>query len=235
MKNILFILIAILLLGSCSSRRYSVSVASYKNDVEPALSNKCFVYGQYMNQNSPETKEYCNYIKTVLVGKNYKIVDSRAEADVIVSFNYTTSEPKIVTRTVNVPAFGVVGQSSNTTGAVTISDYSNTVKFNQNTRSKPIYGVTGVRSRQKTATVYDKYFDLDAYASPSKEGVAIWAIKSVNTGRGGYDMGMAFPYILTAVSKYIDKKSGGQKTVVVPFSSSAVKNLKSKTIKNQSK
>jgi len=231
MKTILVYSIAILILGSCSANRYAVSVASYKNDVEPAKSNKCFVYGRDMNKNSPEAKEYCNYIKTILISKKYKIVDTQTEADVIVSFDYIMSDPKIVARTVNMPVFGVVGQSSNTTGTATISDYSNTVRLNQNTRSNPIYGVTGVSSQQQTTTVYDRYFNLDATANPSKEGVAIWAIKSVSTAYG-YDMRRAFPYILTAVSKYIDKKSGERITVYVPISSSAVDKLKAKVIGN---
>lgn len=234
MKTILIYSIVILLLSSCNVHRYVVSVSSYKNDVEPALSNKCFVFAPDMNQNSSETKEYCNYIKTVLTGKKYKIVNSQAEADVVVSFNYTISEPKTVYRTVNKPVFGVVGQSSNTTGTARINNYTNTVSYSGNTRSNPIYGVTGVNSQQQSMTVYDRNFNIKAKVNPSKENVAIWDIHSVSRG-SGLDMRIAFPYILTAVSKYIDKSSGGEMRVTVPTSSPEVDKLKAKVIKNQTK
>jgi hypothetical protein len=234
MKTILFYLIVLFSFSICSAKKYVVNVASYKNDVEPAKGNKCFVYGRDMNQNSAEVKGYCNYIKTILIGKKYTIVDSREEADVIVGFDYSISEPKTVYETVNTLMFGVVGQSSSTTGTARIDNYSNTVRYSGNTRSNPIYGVTGVNSQQRSVTVYDKSFILDATANPSKEGVAIWAIKSISRGYA-LDMRISFPYILTAVSKYIDKSSGGQKRVTIQLVSAKVDKLKAKTIKNQYK
>jgi len=238
MKKIIYILIAIFLIGCAASNmttskqsRISVQVDSYGNDSGLEKRN-CFLYAAdtLINTNDLQYEEFYGYLKKIFTYKGYNVVESIESANIIIFFNYGISDPKTYEYTKSIPVWGQTGvTSTTTTGNAYVDPYTNNVTYRQKTTNRPTYGVKGYRTVSGNYTAYLRYinfiaFDFEYYSKTKKEK-RIWQTSVTSEGNSD-DLRYIFPYMLVGAYKYIGNSSGEQKEIILYENDANVQKLK---------
>ena len=220
MKHIRFVIaISLMFITGClSGPQYHINVNSIN---APGATSKLkyilFPGLKNVSDTDLQYREYAKYVNHTMIIKGYQKTQSLSEADIAVYLSYGIGEPETKQSTVSIPIVGQTGISSvKTTGS--LSTFGNTATYSENKTYTPTYGVTGVRTRTKSYTTYDRYIrliaiDLNEYRKTNKE-VQVWNTTVTSTGTSG-DLRRVFPVMLAASKSYIGGDTGKQIIVIM--------------------
>ena len=240
MKNLIFFLVAISLIGcvstsmsSSNSPKYVIEVDSYGED-STLVGKSCFLFlaDSTINKTDLQFSEFHDLLLKFFIQKKYNIVDSFGLADVIILYNYGISDPTSKEISLNLPVWGQTGISStSTSGDLKVDPYSNNIKYSEKTTRTPSYGITGYNNVQTTLTSYLRYlnlvaFDMDHYKK-TKEQKRLWQSYITSSGSSG-DLRKTFPIMLIGASNYIGHKSGEKIQITIHEDDPDVLKLKGK-------